>query len=89
MRKLMALGVLITMCGCQKEVAVPTAQQLIANRALLSEWQVKCDTGEFSRLAPAEKRDRCSTTQEATISVTQMSAGKKESDFFKANTVRK
>lgn len=89
MRKLMTLGVLIMMCGCQREVAVPTAKQLIADRALLSEWQGKCDTGEFSQLAPAEKSDRCSTTQEATISVAQMSAGKKESDFFKANTVRK
>ena len=89
MRRLLPMGVLVVMCGCQQQVAAPTAQQLIADRALLAEWQGKCDTGEYSRLAPAQKSNLCSTTQEATISVAQMAAGKKESDFFKANTVRK
>ena len=89
MRKLLRLGALVAVCGCQQQVAVPTAQQLIGDRALLTEWQGKCDTGEYSRLAPAQKSNLCSTTQEATISVAQMAAGKKDSDFFKANTVRK
>ena len=89
MRKLLPLGVLLAVCGCQKQVAVPTAQQLIANRTLLAEWQGKCDTGEYSQLPAAQKSDRCSTTQEATVSVAQMSAGKKDSDFFRANTLRK
>ena len=89
MRKLIPLCVLVAVCGCQQQVAVPTAQQLIADRALLAEWQGKCDTGAFSQLAPAQKSNLCSTTQEATISVTQMSSGKKDSDFFKANTLRK
>lgn len=89
MRKLLPLGVLAAVCGCQQQVAVPTAQQLIANRTLLTEWQGKCDTGEYSQLAPAQKSNLCSTTQEATISVAQMAAGKKDSDFSKANTVRK
>lgn len=89
MRKLLSLCALLAICGCQKQVAVPTAQQLIANRALLAEWQGKCDTGEYSQLSAAQKSDRCSTTQEATVSVTQMSAGKKDSDFFRANILRK
>ena len=89
MRKLVPLCVLLAVGGCQQQVAVPTAQQLIANRALLTEWQAKCDTGEYSQLAPAQKSNRCSTTQDATISVAQMSSGKKDSDFFKANTLRK
>lgn len=89
MRKIVPLCALLFVCGCQQEVAVPTAQQLIADRALLREWQTKCDTGEYSQLAPAQKSNRCSTTQEATISVAAMQAGKKDSDFFGANTIRK
>ena len=89
MRRLIPLCALVAVCGCQQQVAVPTAQQLIANRAVLTEWQAKCDTGEYSQLAPAQKSNLCSTTQEATISVAQMSSGKKDSDFFKANTLRK
>lgn len=89
MRKLLPLFALLAICGCQQKVAVPTAQQLIANRALLAEWQGKCDSGEYSQLPAARKNDLCSTTQEATISVAQTSAGRKDSDFFKANTLRK
>jgi hypothetical protein len=89
MRKLLSIGVLLAIGGCQKQVAVPTAEQLIANRTLLAEWQGKCDTGEYSQLPAGQKSDRCSTTQEATVSVAQMSAGKKDSDFFRANTLRK
>ena len=89
MRKLISLCVFVAVCSCQQQVAVPTAQQLIADRALLTEWQGKCDTGPYSQLAPAQKNNLCSTTQEATISVAQMSSGKKDSDFFKANTLRK
>lgn len=89
MRKFIPLCAVLAVCGCQRSVAVPTAQQLIADRALLTQWQKKCDTGEYSQLAPAEKSNLCSTTQEATISVAQIQAGKKESDFFSANTLRK
>lgn len=89
MRKLLSLCALLAICGCQKQVAVPTAEQLIANRTLLAEWQSKCDTGEYSQLPAAQKSDRCSTTQEATVSLAQRSAGTKDSDFFRANTLRK
>ncbi|WP_241211848.1 hypothetical protein [Sphingomonas sp. ABOLF] len=89
MRKLIPLSALVAICGCQQQVAVPTAQQLIADRALLTEWQGKCDTGAYSQFAPAQKSNLCSTTQEATISVAQMSSGKKDADFFRANTLRK
>ena len=89
MRKLLPLCVVIALSGCQQKVAVPTAQQLIADRALLADWQGKCDTGEYSQLPAARKSTLCSTTQEATISIAQMSAGKKDADFFKANTLRK
>ena len=89
MRKLLPLCALLALCGCQQKVAVPTAQQLIADRALFAEWQGKCDTGAYSQLAPAQKSNLCSTTQEATISVAQMSSGKKDADFFRANTLRK
>jgi uncharacterized protein YcfL len=89
MRKLLIVSVLLVTCSCQQKVAVPTAEELIANRQLLAEWQAKCGTGDYSRLAPAQKADLCSTTDAAATSVAQMEAGKKESDFFKANTLRK
>ena len=89
MRKLLPACVLLAMCGCQQKVTVPTAQELIDNRPLLTEWQAKCNTGEFSQLAAAEKSERCSTTQDATISVAQVEAGKKDADFFNATTRRK
>lgn len=75
--------------GCQQEVAVPTAQELIANRPLLKEWQAKCDTGQYSQLTAEQKARYCSTTQEASISVTEAAAAKSASDFYKTNTIRK
>lgn len=89
MRKLLPVCALMAMCGCQQKVAVPTAQELIANRPLLAEWQTKCDTGEFSHLAATEKSERCSTTHDATIAVAQVEAGKKDAAFFNATTRRK
>ena len=89
MRKLLPAFALLTMCGCQQKVAVPTAQELINDRPLLAAWQAKCNTGEFSHLAPADKGKLCSTTHDATISVAQLETGKKEADFFSANTRRK
>ncbi|MBB4087603.1 hypothetical protein [Sphingomonas carotinifaciens] len=89
MKKIVPLCALLAVCGCQQKVAVPNAQQLVADRALLTEWQRKCDTGEYSQLAATEKADLCATTQEATISVAQIQAGMKDSDFFKANSLRK
>ena len=89
MRKLLPLCALAAMCGCQQQVAVPTAQELIQNRQLLTEWQNKCNTGEYSRLAPAQRSNLCSTTQEATISVAEKNAASNASDFYDANTKRK
>lgn len=89
MRKLLPLCALVVMCGCQQQVAVPTAQELIQNRQLLTEWQSKCNTGEYSHLAPAQKSNLCSTTEEATISVAEKNAGSNASDFYDANTKRK
>lgn len=89
MKNLIPIVVLLSVCGCQQEVAVPTAQELIDNRQMLATWQSKCDSGEYSHLEADEKARKCSTTQDATISVTQAAEGKKASDFFKANTIRK
>lgn len=89
MKRFVPVCALFLMSGCQQEVSVPTAKELIDNRPLLAEWQTKCDTGEYSQL-PAEQKARvCSTAHDASISVTEAAAGKKESDFFKANTIRK
>lgn len=89
MRKLIPLCTLLAVCGCQQNIVVPTTKELIDDRQLLADWQSKCDTGEYSHLPADRKANLCSTTQEATISVAQMASGKKESDFFKANTLRK
>ena len=89
MRKLIPICTLFVVCSCQQNVVVPTAKELIDNRQLLTDWQAKCDTGEYSHLPADRKANLCSTTQEATISVAQIAAGKNESDFFKANTLRK
>lgn len=89
MRKALPILFLLMICGCQQEVTAPTAQELINNRPLLTEWQTKCDTGEYSHLPADQKERMCSTTHNATIAVTQAAAGKKESDFLKANTIPK
>ncbi len=89
MRKFLPLFALGIVCACQQQVTVPTAPELIANRQLLTAWQEKCNSGEYSRLAPARKSELCSTTQEATISVAEIAAGKKATDFFDANTKRR
>lgn len=89
MRKFLPLLALGLVCACQQQIMVPTAAELIANRQLLSDWRAKCNTGEYSRLAAARKSELCSTTQEATISVAEIEAGKKASDFFDANTKRR
>jgi len=89
MRKALPIFSLLLICGCQQEATAPTAQELIDNRPLLTEWQKKCDTGDYSHLPADQKERMCSTTHNATIAVTQAAAGKKESDFFKANTIRK
>ena len=89
MRRFPALAFLLTICGCQQQPVVPTAQQLVASPALLAEWQGKCDTGEYSQIAPAQKAKLCSTTDQATISVAQQKAAKETEDFYDANTLRK
>lgn len=89
MRKLLGLSALLMVCGCQSSVKVPTSQELVLNRQLLAEWQAKCNTGEYRQLAAAEKADLCSTTQDASITVVQMQAGKKDSDFFGDMSKRK
>ena len=89
MRPFTALALLLTICGCQQKPVVPTAQQLVANPALLTEWQEKCNSGENSQIAPAQKSNLCSTTQQATISVAQRKAARETDDFYEANTLRK
>lgn len=90
MRKLFIPAILpLIVCGCQQAVKVPTAQELIGNRELLSEWQAKCSTGEYSRLAASEKADLCSTTNDASTSVAALAAGKNDSDFFGNMSKRK
>lgn len=89
MRAKFALVALVIVAGCQRQVAVPTAQELIQNRQLLAEWQAKCDTGEYSHLGAAEKANLCSTTHDASISVMEIKAGQKDSDFFGNMSKRK
>ena len=89
MRKIFSLSALLFVCGCQQNVVVPTAKELIASPPLLAEWRVKCETGEYSHLPADEKAKMCATTGDATISVAQIKAGNEEADFFKANTIRK
>ena len=89
MCKLLSLCALLVNCGCQQNVVVPTAKELIASPQLLTEWQAKCDTGEFSHLPADQKAGMCATTGEATISVAQTKAGNEEADFFRQSTVRK
>ena len=88
-RKLFPMCVLLALCGCQPRVVVPTAKDLVADRQLLKVWQGKCDTGEYSHLPADQKATFCSTTADATISVAQEEAGKKEADFFDKSTRRK
>ena len=88
MRRLVPLTALALVGGCQQQVAVPTAQDLLGNRQMLSEWQGKCNTGEYSQLPAARKGELCSTTQEATISASELSAGNRADDFYDANTKR-
>lgn len=89
MKRFLPLCAVLVVCGCQQEVAVPTAQELIANRPLLKEWQEKCETGQYSHVTAEQKTRYCSTTQEASISVTEAAAAKTASDFYNANTIRK
>lgn len=89
MRKFISLSALLIACGCQQNVAVPTTKELVASQELLTEWRMKCETGEYSRLPADQKVTMCATTNEATISVAQMKAGNEEADFFKNNTIRK
>jgi len=89
MRKLLVPTALLVVCGCQPAVKVPTAEALVGNRQLLAEWQTKCNTGEYSQLAAAAKTDLCSTTQDASVTVVQMRAGKNDSDFFGNMSKRK
>ncbi|WP_242140522.1 hypothetical protein [Sphingomonas sp. TREG-RG-20F-R18-01] len=89
MKKFLPVFALVVVCGCQQEVTIPTAQELIANRPLLKEWQTKCDTGKYGHLTADQKARYCSTTQEATISVTEAAAAQSAIDFYNANTKRK
>ncbi len=89
MRKILSFCTLLVIAGCQQNVAVPTAKELVASPPLLMVWQAKCDTGEYSRLPADQKARMCTTTGDATISVTQIKAGNEEADFFRQSTVRK
>ena len=89
MRKLLVPTAFFFVCGCQPAVKVPTSQELIGNPQLLAEWQSKCNTGDYSQLAAAEKANLCSTTQDASMTVAQTQAGKKDADFFGNMSKRK
>jgi hypothetical protein len=89
MRKILSLSALLIICGCQQNIVVPTAKELIASPPLLAEWRAKCETGEYSHLPAEQKARMCATTGDATISVTQVKAGNEEADFFEQNTIRK
>ncbi len=89
MRQILPLCTLLFICGCQQNVVVPTAKELSASPQLLTEWQAKCDAGEYSHLPADQKARMCATTGEATISVAQTKAGNEEADFFRQSTVRK
>jgi hypothetical protein len=89
MRRSVLVAAVLLVSGCQSSVKVPTAQELLANKQLLAEWQRKCGTGEYSQLGAAEKAEMCSTTQNAVISVAQTRSGQADADFFEANSKRK
>lgn len=89
MRKILAVTMLLLVCGCQSSVKVPTAQELVGNPQLLADWQARCDTGEYSHLAGTEYSKMCSSTQDASMTVTQMQAGRKDSAFFGNMSKRK
>lgn len=89
MRKILSLCTLLVVCGCQQNVVVPTAKELIASPQLLTQWQAKCDSGEYSHLPADQKAKMCATTGDATITVAQTKTGNGEADFFKQNTIRK
>ncbi len=89
MRRILSLSALLFVCGCQQNVVVPTAKELIASPPLLAQWREKCETGEYSHVPADEKARMCATTRDATISVAQIKAGNEEANFFKANTIRK
>lgn len=89
MTKFLPVCALLVVGGCQQDVGVPTAKELIANRPLFNEWQAKCEAGEYSHLAAEQKARYCSTTQEASISIAEAAAAKSASDFYNANTIRK
>jgi hypothetical protein len=89
MRKTLPLITLLIVGGCQQNVVVPTAKELIASPQLLTEWRAKCETGDYSHLPADRKAKMCATTGDATISVAQAKAGNEEADFFRQNTIRK
>ncbi len=89
MRKCLLLSALVALGACQQNVAVPTAQQLIDNPQLLTEWQAKCNTGEYSHVSADQKIVFCTTTQNATFSNSEIKQGKEAEDFYDANTLRK
>lgn len=86
--RLMLAGVLL-LSACHKQVSIPTIAELKANPKLLSEWTAKCATGEYAHLPAADHDNMCFTTREAGRSLAVEKAGKEESDFFKAITLRK
>lgn len=89
MRKLQYLCVLLGLSACQQNVVAPTAKELIDNRQLLTLWQAKCDTGEYSHLPAERKTAMCATTNDATITLAVSVSGDTDSAFFEKNTLRK
>ena len=89
MRKFLSISALLIVCGCQQNVVVPTTQELVANRRLLTEWETKCNTGEYSHLSADQKTNLCSTTQNAIITVAELKTAENAKSFYDVNTKRK
>ena len=69
MRKLFIVPLILAASACNQNVQVPTTNELMANPQHLSEWQAKCDAGEYSHLPADQKQNFCFTTQESARSV--------------------
>ena len=87
-KKLMALSITLAACACQQEapVQVPTTQELMADPNLLTDWEHKCNEGEFAHLPADEKQNFCFTTFEAARVNATKAAGEASVKAFGGST---
>lgn len=90
-KKFMALSITLAACACQQEapVQVPTTQELMADPNLLTDWEHKCNEGEFAHLPADQKQNFCFTTFEAARVNAAKAAGEASQNFYESNTKRK